>query len=162
MKNKKLIRVQPIYTMVIWFIAFCILIFFIFLPQLLKWEGTKDKYIIWYCLIGTCAFVSLLIFIYYLQFAYISKDGIIIKGIFYKIAQIRWEDICCISYEKLITYDNRENIFLKWMVIKMAESEFIHGRAGRNRKGKSPWCIVATKKNIEIISQYFPITEKTI
>lgn len=140
--------------------AFCIFIFFIFLPQLLKWEGTKDKDIIWYCLIGTCAFVSLIIFIYYLQFAYIGGEGITIRGLFYKIAQIRWEDICCISCEKLMTYDNRENIFLGWIVIRLEESERVHGRAGRNRKGKSPWCIIATKKNIEIISQYFPIVEK--
>lgn len=125
--------------MVIWLILFCILILFMFLPQFLNWEKNKDWDTLFYCLIGTCAFVSLIIFIYYLQFAYISKEGITIRGCFYKIAQIRWEDICCISCEKLITYDNRENIFLKWMVIKLAESEFVHGRAGRNRKKKSPW-----------------------
>lgn len=159
MKNKKILLVQPIYTLLIWGILLCCLIFFNFLPLLFNWDFAGFYSIIYCCLFVILTLITLAKFLYYLQFAIIDNDGIIIRGIFFKTAKVLWEDIYDISHEKIVTYDNRENVALSWLVIKLDESELIHGRAGKNGS-KSPWCIFASKKNISVISQYIQIKEK--
>ena len=146
MEKKTILRVQPVYTMLIWFIALCCFITFLFLPQILKWEVYAVDAIIYYCLMGLCAVTSLLILLYYIQFAYVNSNGIVIKNLFYQITSLTWDEIHSINYQKIMTYDNRTNISLNWIVIKLHASEFVRGSAGRNRRKKSPWCIIATKK----------------
>lgn len=160
MSKKTILRVQPIYTILIWFIAFCCFVFFLFLPYIFKWDSSDIYGIIFYCVIGICALVSLMILVYYIQFAYVDSEGIIIRGLFYQIIKLRWKDIDNIVCQKIITYDNRTNIYLNWIIIKLHDAEYIQGRAGRNRRKKSPWCIIATKKNIAKINQYFQIADE--
>ena len=88
--------------------------------------------------------------------ASVDENGIVIRGLFYKIAEVRWTDIKEITIERLCTYDNRSYIFLRWIIIKLDSKEYVKGRAGRNRKGKSPWCIIASRKNVAIIANYYP------
>lgn len=157
--KKKILRVQPLYTMLIWFVALSSFVFLLFLPQILQWETGGPYGVIYYCTMSVCASISVIILIYYLQFAYVDSEGIVIRGVFYQIVKLRWKDIRKVTCEKIVTYDNRENIYLKWIVIKTHSSDEVEGRAGRNKKNKSPWCIIATKKNMEIISQYIEITD---
>lgn len=156
-KDKAIIRIQPIYTPLIWLIATCILVFFIFLGHILGWETTGISAIIWYILMAVLALTSFTIFVYYCQFASIDKSGIKIRGVFYKIADIKWDEIYSIKKESLVTYDNRTNVSLMWLVIRLNMNDSIIGRAGKNRRNKPPFYIIASKKNINIIGQYFEI-----
>lgn len=144
--------------MILWAIAFVTLLTFAFIGQILGWDDSGAVPILWYSLMGICSLISLIILLYYLQFAIIDENGITIRGLFYRIAKIKWEDIAVITCEKIVTYDNRTNVFLSWLVVKCDKSEYVKGRAGRNRRNKSPWCIAATKRNKAIIGQYFTIT----
>lgn len=157
---KKIIRVQPRYTMILWAIIFLACLSLAFIGEVLGWDSSGAAPIFWYCLMGICSLISLTILFYYLQFAVIDDDGITIRGMFYQIIKLKWEEIATISCERIITYDNRTSVFLSWLVIKLDSFEYVNGRAGRNKRNKSPWCIIATKHNMEIISQYFKITDK--
>ena len=160
---KRILRVQPIYTMIIWGVTFGLMMVIVFLEKILNWEKSEIGItILYYCLMGLFATISLIIFLYYLQFALVDENGIVIRGLFYKIAEIRWTDIKEITIERLCTYDNRSNIFLRWIIIKLASKEYVKGRAGRNRKGKSPWYIIASKKNLAIIANYYPSLKNTL
>lgn len=157
-KDKDFIRIQPIYTPTIWLITTCVFIVLLFLEQILGWEKAEVGYaIIWYIFMGGIALVSFAIFIYYCQFACIDKSGIKIRGVFYKIVEIKWNEIYSINKESVVTYDNRTNVSLKWLIIRLNKNDSIVGRAGRNRRNKFPYYIIATKRNIEIIGQYFQI-----
>lgn len=144
--------------MILWSIAFACCFILIFIGQIMGWDTSGNSSIVLYCLMGACSLISLIILLYYLQFAIIDENGITIRGLFYRIAKIKWEDIAVITCEKIVTYDNRTNVFLSWLVVKCDKSEYVKGRAGRNRRNKSPWCIAATKRNKAIIGQYFTIT----
>ena len=161
---KKILRVQPIYTMIIWGVLFGLMMIMVFLEKIMNWEKSEIGItLIYYCFMGMCATVALIIFLYYLQFALIDENGIVIRGLFYKITEMRWIDIKEISIERVCTYDNRSQVYLRWIILKLNNNECIKGRAGRNRKGKSPWYIIASKKNLAIIKNYYPsFNDKTI
>ena len=154
---KRILRVQPIYTMIIWGVMFGCMMAIVFLGEILNWGKSETGItILYYCLMGLFAIISLIGFLYYLQFASVDENGIVIRGLFYKIAEVRWTDIKEITIERLCTYDNRSYIFLRWIIIKLDSKEYVKGRAGRNRKGESPWCIIASRKNVAIIANYYP------
>ena len=96
---------------------------------------------------------------YYLQFAIVDEKGILIRGLFYKIATLRWSDIKEITSEKVVTHNSRGGISLNWLIIKTDKKEDVHGRAGANRRKKSPWTIIANVRNRTIIGNYYLITE---
>lgn len=146
--------------MLIWFIALCCFVIFLFMPWILKWKDYDVYAIIYFCLMGFCAIISLSILLYNIQFAYVDNNGIVIKTLFFQITKLTWNEIHSICCQKIMTYDNRTNISLNWLVIKLSASECVYGRAGKNRRKKSPWCIIATKKNISIISKYFKISDE--
>ena len=161
---KKILRVQPIYTMIIWGVLFGLMMIMVFLEKIMNWEKSEIGItLIYYCFMGMCATVALIIFLYYLQFALVDENGIVIRGLFYKITEMRWMDIKEISIERVCTYDNRSQVYLRGIILKLNNNECIKGRAGRNRKGKSPWYIIASKKNLAIIKNYYPsLNDKTI
>lgn len=162
MKGKKILRVQPVYTMLLYLFMVLCFVFFLFMPSILKWDSSGIYDIIYYCLMGSCCCFAAAMLIYYIQFARVDSEGIVISVLFYPIAKVRWEDVhsavCC----KVLTYDNRTNVYLKWIVLKCSASDYVRGRVGRNKKNKSPLCIIATAKNIAVISQYIEITHECV
>lgn len=143
------------YTMLIWAVALGMLVFFMFLGHIGGMSQSEN--ICMYCVFGSLAAIVLIVFIYYIQFAIIDEKGIIIRGLFYRIVKIQWNEIAEITCEKIVTYDNRTNVLLSWLLIKRDKAEFVKGRAGRNKRNKSPWCIIATERNKEIISRFYDI-----
>ena len=155
---RKILRVQPWYTMIMTAGVFICFVVFLFLGQIMSWEENSFS-ILWYFLMGICALISLAIFIYYLQFAIVDEKGILIRGLFYKIAILCWSDIKEITSEKVVTHNSRGGISLNWLIIKTDKKEYVHGRAGINRCKKSPWTIIANIRNRTIIENYYLITE---
>ncbi len=144
------------YTMFLWAVVLGVLVFFMFLGHIGGMSQSDN--ICMYCVFGSIAAIALIIFIYYLQFAIINENGITIRGLFYRIVKIQWNEISEITCEKIVTYDNRTNVLLSWLLIKRDKTDFVKGRAGRNKRNKSPWCIIATKRNKEIISKFYEIS----
>lgn len=142
--------------MIIWLVAVGIFVFFMFLGHIEGWSQSDN--IRMYCFSGFMAAVALIVFIYYIQFAIIDENGITIRGLFYRIAKIRWDEIAEITCKKVVTYDNRTNVLLSWLLIKRDKTEYVKGLAGSNKRNKSPWCIIATKRNKEIISKFYEIS----
>ena len=99
--------------------------------------------------------------LYYLQFAYIDQNGIEIRGLFYQIVKINWNDIYTISNNKVLTYDSRGYINLNWLVIKASKKDCIIGRADRNFRNKAPWYIIATKKILLLLVNLSKFLMKT-
>ena len=155
---KKILRVQPWYTIIMTAVVFICFVVFLFLGQIMNWEENSFS-ILWYFLIGICALIALAIFMYYLQFAIVDEKGILIRGLFYKIAILHWSDIKEITSEKVVTHNSRGGISLNWLIIKTDKKEDVHGRAGVNRRKKSPWTIIANVRNRTIIGNYYLITE---
>jgi hypothetical protein len=94
--------------------------------------------------------------LYNLQYAVVDDKGIKIKGLFYEIAYIEWKEIYEILKKKIVTHDSRGAIVFCWIIIKLNKKDSIR-RVGINRRNKSPWQIVGSKKNIEIIEKYHDI-----
>ena len=111
---------------------------FIHLPYILKWDGDVGIKVLWFTLTGGGLAFSLFGFIYYLQFAIADDDGITIRGLFYKIAEIRWDELALGQARKCVTYDNKTNIYLFWIIFKTDKKQEVRGRAGRNRRKKAP------------------------
>jgi glucan phosphoethanolaminetransferase (alkaline phosphatase superfamily) len=156
-KNKEIIRVQPVYTILIWLIL--IIVFFAFLVfPIFVWEDQNMFSELWYILISILLTLSIIILVYYIQVAILNEEGIIIRGLFYTIAKIRWADINKIEERSIVTYDNRIPVLLKWFIIYIKKQKNVKfKRGGINKKNKAPWYIIATKKNREIIGKYYMV-----
>lgn len=154
-KDTSVLRVQPLYTTIMWGLLTCTLIFFIFLPILLGWDYKSAYGVVWAILMSFLAVVCLLHFVYYIQYAHVNDEELTIKGLFRTIVKIKWGEIQSISIDNVITYDSRANIYLNWLVIKKHKEDQVKGRGGINRKNKSPWYIIVTKKNVEILRRYY-------
>ena len=163
MRKKKInLRVQPIYSIVIFYVLGLISLFFILMPTILSWKSSNLMIqIIWYL-------VLILFFLYgfvkgtlYLQFAEIDKECLVIKNLFHVIAVVKWSEISSVKKEKILTYESRGYICLEWIVIRTDESQET-SRVKYNRKGVFPLLIIANKKNLSILSKYIKIIEKNI
>ncbi len=161
--RKKIIRVQPLYTLFFWFLATCILVFMLFLGKIMHWESSEPAETLSYILFGTGIAVTVGYFIYYLQFGILDENGIVIRGLFYRIAKVNWDQVSAIYQMKRTTYDNRTNIALLWLIITVDDKKPIKtiqsmkGLAGKNRRGRPPYQIIANKRNIALIGQYHEI-----
>ena len=43
MKGKKILRVQPVYTMLLYLFMVLCFVFFLFMPSILKWDSSGGK-----------------------------------------------------------------------------------------------------------------------
>lgn len=152
-KGKKLfLRVQPVYTMIVWFILFCAFFFLATFPFWL-WER-EGAWIIYSVLMVLGALCLLVISIYYCQYAAIDEKGICIRNIFCTIAKAKWSGIYSITKQKLVTHESRGSISFNWLVIRSDKKDRVRGRGGENKRNRPPWYIIATKKNIAAIEKF--------
>lgn len=155
---KKILRVQPVYKIVTWLVLFGIMMVMVFLPDILGslHFGRLDPsaMTLYYCGMGAFAAVALVVFLYQLQFAVVDENMIVIRVLFFKIAALRWTDIKKITIERIWDYDNISYFSFRWMVI--TADGYAKGRKGLNWRGKSPWCILASKKNLAVVKHYYP------
>lgn len=147
--------------MIMFFVLAATMAVFIHLPYILKWEGDVGIKVLWFTLTGGGLVFSLFSFLYYLQFAVADEKGLTIRGLFYKIVVISWDELALVQTRKLVTYDNRGTISLLWIIFKTDKKQEVCGRAGENSRKKAPWFIIATKKNLEIIGKYHAIDVET-
>lgn len=151
-KNKIKLRVQPIYSIVIYFVLGLIFLFFMFIPTLLSWKESTWIIEVLYYLVMTLFFVyGFVQGVLHIQFAEVDKEKIIIKHLFHTIAVVKWTEISSVKKEKILTYDSRGHICLDWLVIKTDETQQTPYRAKYNRKGVFPILIIANKKNLSIL-----------
>ena len=144
--------------MILFFVLTITMAVFIHLPYILKWDGDVGIKVLWFTLTGGGLILALFAFIYYLQFAIANDDGITIRGLFYKIVELRWVDIVSAEAKKCVTYDNRGTISLLWIILKTDKKQEVGGLAGENSRKRAPWYVIATKKNMKIIGQHLKIT----
>lgn len=159
-KKKMKLRVQPIYSIVIYFVLGLLFLFFMFMPTLLAWEESSLIIEILYYLVLTlfCVY-GFIQGTLHIQFAEIDKGSLVIKNLFRIITVVKWNEISSVKKEKILTYDSRGYICLEWIVIRTDESQEIY-RAKYNRKGIFPILIIANKKNLSILGKYIKIREK--
>lgn len=157
-KNKIKLRVQPIYSIVIYFVLGLIFLFFMFMPTLLSWEESTLILEILYYLVSTlfCVY-GFIQGTLHIQFAEVDKEKIIIKNLFHTVAVVKWSEISSVKKEKILTYDSRGYICLDWLVVRTDESQEVPYRAKCNRKGEFPLLIIANKKNFDIVGKYINI-----
>lgn len=156
MKNKRLLLVQPLYSIVIYTFLSLLCLLCCFLPHLLKWENSKVLLkIIYYFIFTSGTILFLIISILCIEFAFIDDQKIVIKNIFGEIVKVEWNECCSISKERILTYNSRSIIFLNWLIIKTDKAQKA-SRVRLNRKNVLPILIIASKKNIEAIIFYAP------
>lgn len=156
-KEKYILRVQPIYTILICLITFILLIILIFLPSWMNWEDTESLWgYIWYSSMTLFSLYFFGLFLYNLQYAIVDDKGIKIKSLFYVIAYIEWKEIHEILKKDLVTHDSRGAMVFCWLIIKVNKKDAIR-RVGINRRNMPPWQIIGSKRNIEIIEKYHDI-----
>lgn len=134
MKGKKILRVQPVYTMLLYLFMVLCFVFFLFMPSILKWDSSGIYDIIYYCLMGSCCCFAAAMLIYYIQFARVDSEGIVISVLFYPIAKVRWKDIqsavCC----KVLTYTTGQTSILNGLSSNAALRTMCAGARGETKK----------------------------
>ncbi len=97
----------------------------------------------------------LITFVMFCQFAILDETGINFNTIFYKIDYVSWDAIVKIEILNLPTLSSRggASTRMQWICIytDYAQKAEI---GGGNSKGKPPWQIKASKKNIKAIKQF--------
>ena len=154
--KKTILRVQPIISPLCWFLLSATFVFILLLPQIADFSGLLWHKILYYSMFSLLCAVCLFLCAYYIQFAVVDDTGIKLYRVCFQIGQIAWKDCYSVTKEKLNTLDSRANILKWWIVIKKARRDEIKG-GGKNRRGKMPLYIIATKKNIEVISKYHKV-----
>ena len=100
-ENKIKLRVQPIYSIIIYFVLGLIFVFFMFMPTLLTWE--KSNWIIeilFYLIMSLFLVYSLLMGILHIQFAIIDKEKVVIRNLFQVISEVKWSEVSSVKKEK--------------------------------------------------------------
>lgn len=158
MKKAKIkLRVQPIYSTVIYYVLGLVFIFFIFMPALRSWKSSgKVIEIIYYLVFSLFSAFCFVQGTLYIQFAEIDGDTLVVKDLFHTIATVKWGDICSVKKEKVLTYNSRAHVSLEWIVIKTDAKQEIC-TATYNKKGTFPLLIIATQKNVSMLSEYIKI-----
>lgn len=155
-KGKIILRVQPIATIGTWLILLAIFILFIFMPSWGNFEKSElDSKIIFYSILVIICLLCFISFIYQLQYAIVSEDGIIIKNLFFTFISIKWREIYEISQENLFIFDRGTKKYC-WLIFRLNQKDQIK-KVGKNIRNEAPWQIIGTKRNIEIIEKYHEI-----
>ena len=161
--KKAILRTKPIHLIVFSAIGVFLLIFVLFIPTIFKWgEDDLVRKILWYVIS-----VAGIIFFFYqllanLEFAVIQNNTFVIKKyLFIKIVEIPLEKLQYVFVERLSAQSNPASPSVNWITLCLDKKEKIHERkhGGINRKNKSPWQIIATRKNIEVLSRYVNIDD---
>ena len=123
-KYKIKLRVQPIYSIVIYFILGLISLFFVFMPMLLSWkESSWLIEFVWHFAMTLFIVYGFAQGILHIQWAEVDKEKMIIKNLFCVIAVLKWSEINRVKKEKILTYDSRGYICLDWLVIRTHETQ---------------------------------------
>lgn len=161
--KKAILRTKPIHLIVFSAIGISLLIFVLFMPILFKWsEDDLVWKILWYVISAagiTFFFYQLLA---NLEIAIIQNNTFIIKKfLFITIVEVPLEKLQYVFLEKLPVQSNPGSPSVNWITLCLDKKEKTNERkhGGINRKNKSPWQIIATRKNIEVLSQYVAIGE---
>ena len=141
-----MLRIQPIYTVLVGLFLFICGISLLLLPTILNWEKDSLGYeILFFAVALITAISGVLISLQGTQYAIVTDEEIIFKGIFIKTVIIKWQDVKSITKEKILTYNSRAQIFLEYIVIKTDEN----AKVKAPRKQTKKCCqILATKKNL--------------
>lgn len=157
-KYKIKLRVQPIYSIIIYFVIGLIFLFFMFMPTLLSWEKNSLLFEVLSYLVSSVFFVyGFAQGIMHIQWAEVDKEKMIIKNLFCVIAVLKWSEINKVKKKKILTYDSRGYICLDWLVITTDEHQEIPYRAKYNKKGVFPLLIIANRKNLDVLGKYIKI-----
>lgn len=159
-KGKDALCIQPIYSIVIYYILGVISFTLILVPTLLSWEESKWMIkILWYVIMILFLVFGLIMGTLHIQFAEIDKETIIIKNLFYIIADVKWNDVASVKKKRILTYDSRGYISLEWIVIRTDENQKID-KAKVNKKNVFPILIIANRKNLSILKKYVKIEKE--
>ena len=157
-KNKKKLRVQPIYSIIIYFVLGLVFLFFVFMPRLLSWkESSWIIELVFYLVMTLFLVYSFAQGIMHIQWAEVDKEKIVVKNLFHIIVVVKWSEISSVKKEKILTYDSHGYICLEWLVFRTRETQKQPYRAKYNKKGVFPLLIIANRKNLDILGKYILI-----
>lgn len=159
--KKVILRTKPIHLIVISAIGIAVFILMIFLPILFETNKDLSWRIIWYILVAIGIMVCLYYLFSFLEFAIIKNDTLIIKKIFFTLVELPLNKFKYVFIEKLPAQPHSRSPLINWVTLCLDENDRLIERqyGGKNKKDKSPWQIMATHKNIEILKQYFVIDD---
>ena len=161
MKEKSLLRIQPIYTILVHLFLVLCFTFFLFMPYLLHWEIDIEN--MWYWIYYICFTIFLLICVYLflrsIEWGIIDKQGFTIKCVFGKINYLKWKEIIDIKIEKKETWSSRGSpVYANWIIIRISNVE--QTKIGFNKKKHNSIWVTANKKNIQIINLFAKVKLK--
>ena len=154
MEEKYILRIQPIYTILVnLFLVLCFT-FLLFVPYLLHWDTDVEN--IWYWIYYICFSTFLLIYVFLflrsIEWAIVDKQGITAKCVFGKINYLQWEEIIDIKVEKKETWSSRGSpVYANWIIINLNVKQT---KIGFNKKKSNSIWLTANKKNIETINKF--------
>ena len=95
MKEKSLLRIQPIYTILVHLFLVLCFTFFLFMPYLLHWEIDIEN--MWCWIYNICITIFLLIYLFLflrsIEWGIVDKQGLTIKCVFAKINYLSWKEV---------------------------------------------------------------------
>ena len=150
---KRILIVQPLYSIVIYFIISICGIMMLFLPVILRWKMETLFIRIIYYVIAVMFFVlGLLCALRFMEYAIVDDCGIVIKNPFGKIISLKFNVIESIKIKNLLTYSSRGYISVKWIIIRKDRSSIKEKILNKKR---NEFCqIKASKRNISILKLY--------
>ncbi|MBE6534413.1 MAG: hypothetical protein E7678_05555 [Ruminococcaceae bacterium] len=150
---KKILKVQPLYSIIICFVISICGVVMLLLPTILLWEKSERfVQIIYYTISIGFIILGLFLTLRFTEYAIINDNEIIIKSVFGKIVSFKNHEIKSINMKNLITYDSRGYISLQWIVIKTDTCSLKRG--GLNKKSNNFCQFIASQKNMSVLRQY--------
>lgn len=161
--KRVILRTKPIHLIVFSVIGISLFVFMFFIPSIWKWsENDLILEILWYVISTMGILFCLYQLLSHLEFAIIQNNTLIIKKyIFITLVELPLEKLQYVFIERLPAQPNPGSPFVNWITLCLDDKEKLQGRkyGGINRKRQSPWQVIATPKNLEILSQFLVIDD---
>lgn len=161
MKEKSLLRIQPIYTILVHLFLVLCFTFCLFMPYLLHWEIDIEN--MWCWIYNICITIFLLIYLFLflrsIEWGIVDKQGLTIKCVFGKINYLSWKEVIDIKVDKKETWSSRGSpVYANWIIIRNSNAE--QTKIGFNKKKNNSIWVTANKKNIQIINLFAKVKLK--
>ena len=152
-KNKEILRIQPLYSIIIWFaVSVCGAVMTV-LPSVFLWESRiLFAQVSYYIISAVFIALGVLAALRYMEYAAIDGGKITVRSPFGKILSLKNDEIKAIKIKKLTTYNSRGNVSLMWIVVEKDNSILTSG--GLNKRNDNYCCIIASEKNISILKRF--------
>ncbi len=152
-KECKVLRAQPMGSMLHGVYLLALSAFLLLLPFLLDWEAGAVEYrVLFYIFISFLIGYGIVVSFSAMQYVTMTDTKIVIKGLLMKPVALEWDAVKTVTKETLLTYHRPSGpVYLEYIVIRTDETV----KTIIPQKQTARCCqIFASKKNVDVMLAY--------